>query len=226
MVLIMTSLINKTSLNKHSDTYQIIYKWWIIFFRRSMVCTRHTQLLNRVPGTQYRIKSLNVIRAKNICAHSIKDCRTPSYGQQKEAVWCNNISGSDRKFIWQVRLIPTNETNVEETKQSNTSDLLCRSIVNPPQHTTIIAKEDSGALNNYWRTEDMTVLTNVKKNREKTTVQLPNNETISTTRTGNIPLASSLSSPAKRAHIFDVLHSASLISLVQLFDDDCVAILY
>ena len=42
---------------------------------------------------------------------------------------------------------------------------------------------------------------------------------------GNIPLAINLSAHAKKAHIFDGLHSASLISLDQLCDDDCVAIL-
>ena len=42
---------------------------------------------------------------------------------------------------------------------------------------------------------------------------------------GNIPLESSLRSHAKKAHIFYGLHSASLISLGQLYADDCVAIL-
>ena len=71
----------------------------------------------------------------------------------------------------------------------------------------------------------MSVLTNVKKTRDGPTLQLPNNKTMSVTRTGNIPLASSLSARAKKLHIFDGLRSASLISLGQLCDDDCVAIL-
>ena len=48
---------------------------------------------------------------------------------------------------------------------------------------------------------------------------------ISATRTEHIPLASSLSVNAKKAHIFYGLHSASLISLGQICDDYCVAIL-
>ena len=48
---------------------------------------------------------------------------------------------------------------------------------------------------------------------------------MSTTRTGNTPLASSLSAHAKKAHIFDGLFNALLISLGKLCDDDCVAIL-
>ena len=43
--------------------------------------------------------------------------------------------------------------------------------------------------------------------------------------TGNIPLATSLNTHLKKVHIFDVLHSASLISLGQLCDDEFVSIL-
>ena len=48
---------------------------------------------------------------------------------------------------------------------------------------------------------------------------------MSATRTGNIPQEISLSAHAKKAHTFDGLQSASLISSGQLCDDDCVAIL-
>ena len=110
-------------------------------------------------------------------------------------------------------------------KQSNTSELLCSSILDPQQHATTIAKADSGASNNYWRNEDMSVLNNVKDTRDGPTVQLPNNETVITTRTENIPLESSLRDHSKNSHIFDGLHIASFISLGQLCDNDCVAIL-
>ena len=85
-------------------------------------------------------------------------------------------------------------------------------------------KSDSGASNNYWRTEDMSVLTNVKNTMDGTTVQLSNNETISATRTENILLARIISAHAKKAQNFHGLHSDSLISLYQLCDDDCIAI--
>ena len=71
----------------------------------------------------------------------------------------------------------------------------------------------------------MSVLTNVKNTRDGPTAQLPNNEKIGTTRTGSIPLARSVIDHAKKAHIFDGLHSASVISLGQFYDYDCVAIL-
>ena len=61
--------------------------------------------------------------------------------------------------------------------------------------------------------------------RDGPTFQLPNNEMMSTTITGNTHRASISSAHAKRAHIFDDLHSASLMSLCQMCDYDCVAIL-
>ena len=72
----------------------------------------------------------------------------------------------------------------------------------------------------------MSVLKKCKNARYEPTVQLPNNETMSATRTRNIPLKISISSHAKKAHIFDGFHSAPLIPLGQMCDDDCVAILY
>ena len=57
------------------------------------------------------------------------------------------------------------------------------------------------------------------------TFQLKKNETMSAKRTGKILLARSLSDHVKKAHIFDGLHSASIIYLGQLCDDDRVSIL-
>ena len=148
-----------------------------------------------------------------MCAHLVKDLRTPEDGHQKGAVWCNKMLGSEINCTLQVGSMPANKTNVEEIKQYNTTVLLCISIVDPPQHATIITKADRAASNNYWRTEDMSVLTNVKNIRNGPTVQLPNNETMSATKTVNIPLAISLSANVKKAHIIDGLHSASLIFL-------------
>ena len=57
------------------------------------------------------------------------------------------------------------------------------------------------------------------------TLQLPNNSTISATQTGHIQLSNSIVIQSTKAHLFEGLHSASLISLVQLCDDVCIAIL-
>ena len=70
----------------------------------------------------------------------------------------------------------------------------------------------------------MILLTNFKNARYGPTVQFPNNKTMIVTRTGNTPLSSSLITHTKKVHIFDGKPSASLISLGQLCDYDCVAI--
>ena len=47
---------------------------------------------------------------------------------------------------------------------------------------------------------------------------------MSVTQTEHIPLSISISPDATKEHIFDVLHSSSLISLRQLRDDEYIAI--
>ena len=67
----------------------------------------------------------------------------------------------ERNFTWQVGLVPASNTNVVENKTSYTSELLCSTIIDPPQHANIIEKYDSGTSKNYWRTEDQLVLTDI-----------------------------------------------------------------
>jgi hypothetical protein len=55
-------------------------------------------------------------------------------------------------------------------------------------------------------------------------VQVANGNTIQTTKSAVIPLASELSTQAKSGHIFNNLKSGSLISIRQLCHDDCVAL--
>ena len=59
------------------------------------------------------------------------------------------------------------------------------------------------------------------KNSPGPTVTLPNNEKISSTEQGKLPLHSDLSSTALTAAILPGLQSSSLISLGQLCDDNC-----
>ena len=153
-----------------------------------------------------------------MCAHTIKYCRMPAEGHKKDTVWCNKMLVSKQNCIWQVGSIPASKHNAKETKTSYTSELLCSSIVEPPQHATIIAKSDSGGSNNYWRTEDILVLTNIKDTHNVPEVQLPNNANMNTKNTGILPLSRSLSTQAKR-------HTCLMDYTVHLSDDDCSAIL-
>ena len=160
-----------------------------------------------------------------MCSRPSKDFRAPSEEHRKDVVWCNKIPVSKRNCTLHVGLIPASKTNIKEAKTYYTYELLCISIVDPPQHATIVVKSDSGASDNYWCTEDTLVLTNLKYNRDGPTVQLPNNATMNATKTESIPLQGSRSTHKKKSHVFDGINIPSLISLGQLYDDEFIAIL-
>ena len=119
--------------------------------------------------------------------------------------------------------------NVKETKTYYTSALLCSSIADPPQHATIITKTDSGASNNYWRTEDMVVLSNLKYTRNVhpkwTNSSVAKQRNCECDKDRDPSTIKRSNHPGKKAHIFYGLHIASLISLEKLCDKDCISIL-
>ena len=80
------------------------------------------------------------------------------------------------------------------------------------QNNVVIAKGDSGASANYWRDEDKSILQNIHPNTS-IKVTLPNNDPITSTQSGTLPLSNKLSSKAKEATVLPNLHSSSLISL-------------
>ena len=90
---------------------------------------------------------------------------------------------------------------------------------------SVIVKADSGASNHYFRKKYLGALKNVKQMTSGPIVKLPDSSTIQSTKEGNIPLHSSLSPTATKAHIFDNLTNSSLLSIGQLCDDGCTAAL-
>ena len=155
-----------------------------------------------------------------ICAQPGNEFRTSEEFHNKNSVWCNNISGRKRNCTCQVGSVPASNPNVAENKTSYAPKLLCSSNVDPPQHTTIIAKADIGASNNYWLTEDQLFTTDIKDTTNGPIVKLTNNTTLNTTKTRNTLLSGSLRIHAKNAQIFDGLHNDLLIYLGKLCDDD------
>ena len=79
------------------------------------------------------------------------------------------------------------------------------------------AKADSGASRHYMKESDQHVLTNISSSPGPT-VYLPDNNTMTSMKAGDLPFPSILSSSAKKAHVFRDLQSASLVSLGQLCD--------
>ena len=76
----------------------------------------------------------------------------------------------------------------------------------------VIAKGNSAASSHYWRPQDINVLDNIENHRGPS-VLLLNNELISSTQRGRIPLNILLSKEARQASILTQLQDSSLISL-------------
>jgi hypothetical protein len=74
-------------------------------------------------------------------------------------------------------------------------------------------------------TQDKRVLTNIQDTPFGPSVTLPNSTDIQATQSGQLHLRPSLSKRAKKAHILSGIPISSLISIGQLCDDDCIAVL-
>ena len=86
----------------------------------------------------------------------------------------------------------------------------------------IIIKPDSGASGTYVREQDATVLSSIVPSTSHQ-VMLPDGNNIQSTKKGLLPIPG-LSDVAATAHVFKDLHSASLLSVGQLCDDDCLVL--
>jgi hypothetical protein len=73
--------------------------------------------------------------------------------------------------------------------------------------------------------QDQTALTNLWLTPFGPTAMLPDSTNIQATHNGQLPLHHSFSAKAKTVHIFDGITNASLMSIGQLCDDDCVDVL-
>ena len=78
---------------------------------------------------------------------------------------------------------------------------------------TVVLKADSGAINHYFKKEDMAILNKVHKVSHKKTVQLPNSTNISVTHQGLLPLSNKLPDAAKMVQILPDLTNCSLLSI-------------
>jgi len=70
----------------------------------------------------------------------------------------------------------------------------------------------------------MTILHKLLPTNKGPAVRLPNNEIMQATLEGHLPLPTLLPPTSTKAHVFKELQSASLLSVGQLCDSDCVAI--
>ena len=97
------------------------------------------------------------------------------------------------------------------------------SLIPPPY---IVAKADSGASNHYWRPQDISALKNIRTTDTGPKVRLPNNEVIKANKAGIVKFPTNkLSTKGTTAHVLPNLQNASLISLGQFADDNCITVL-
>eukprot|EP00957_Ditylum_brightwellii_P212322 15367182-Ditylum_brightwellii.AAC.3 len=87
-----------------------------------------------------------------------------------------------------------------------------------------MAKADTGAICHYWMAKDENVLENVQNINNGPKVTLPDSTTIQANKKGTIFLHPALSTEATPVHAFPHLTNAPLLSVGQLYDDNCAAI--
>jgi hypothetical protein len=73
--------------------------------------------------------------------------------------------------------------------------------------------------------KDQSALTDLRTTNCGPIVTLPDSTSIPASHSGQLPLHASLSSRAQKAHVLRGITNLSLISLGQLCDDDCIAVL-
>ena len=87
-------------------------------------------------------------------------------------------------------------------------------------------KADSRASQHFVREEDAPNLKNVQTITNGPSAKLPNNALIKTTSKGYLAYPACLSPSAKTALIYPALKNASLLSIGQLCDDNCLALFH
>ena len=107
----------------------------------------------------------------------------------------------------------------------NNTSLSVASITNFTASNTSL-KADTGASKNFIRLLDAIALKNVRAILNGPKAKLPNNTYISSTSIGELPFTAALSQSAKESLIFPELKNASLLSIGQLCDDDCLALFH
>ena len=89
---------------------------------------------------------------------------------------------------------------------------------------TTVMKADTGASKHFVREDDIKFLKQVSLLKDGPRAKLPNNKIITSSKQGNLSLSPALSAIAQHAIIYPELRNASLLSVGQLCDDNCLAV--
>ena len=93
-------------------------------------------------------------------------------------------------------------------------------------HSPITSKAllDTAATDQYLHPSDFSHCSHVAHTTSGPTIQLANGHTIKPAFSATLKISSKLSSRSQSSHVFNEVTTSSLISMGQLYDDDCVAI--
>ena len=97
-------------------------------------------------------------------------------------------------------------------------------VIPPNYSSNVCLKADTGASKSYIRPKDKNILHNRINVTKGPSVQIPNGTNMKTIEKGILPLHGILSDRAKTGNIIEGLNNASLLSIGQLCDDNCIAI--
>ena len=113
---------------------------------------------------------------------------------------------------------------IEVNEKVNSISIPALSVAHKSYRDAVIYKGDTGASRHYFRDNDKQALVNLKQCTHTTSVHLPDNSMIESNEVGNLPIPE-LSAAATTTAIFPALTNSSLISIGQLCDDECTALL-
>ena len=99
------------------------------------------------------------------------------------------------------------------------------SIINPVAFNckNIILKADTGASKHFASNRYRDFLQNLKPTYDSFPAILPNNSRITSSHVGNLPLSKEISPQGSSTLVYPKITNESLLSIGQLFDDDCLA---
>ena len=109
---------------------------------------------------------------------------------------------------------------------SNNTDYTSTLTIIPPNQNigTVTCKEDIGASKTFVRPQDDRILINQRKVMNRPSVLAINGTMMKTIETGIVPLQILLSTHTKKGNILEGLSNSSLLSIGQLYNNDCIAV--
>ena len=154
------------------------------------------------------------------CAHFSKKCTYPADRHKKDASFAHMIGSSTNRCY----NITKRKAGAVDLRHKNSKILS----LNKPTvaHTNVIPKAlpNTTATSHYLNTDDLPHCYYITRTTSGPTVQGDNGNTIKNSYWATLKFSNKIYSKAQSSHVFKDIATGSLISMGQLYDDDCIAI--